>query len=395
MTTDALDRLLAPCDRSTFLTEHWERRPHAVHRDDPAYFTDLVSRADVDAIAGTLRNRPVTGDQRELEARLIAHRDGQPMSEPVATDRDGSPDRQQLYRGYASGQTVVLGPLGGRWPPITTLCAELEAALHHPVSAHLYLTPAGAQGFPPHHDTHDVFVVQVEGSKTWRIGPPITALPLADDPSGVAVMTEPASDIRLDAGDVLYVPRGWVHEAHAGPTPSLHITLGVRVVRWVDLVLDAVAVAAAHDVALRESLPVGHLTDGTVAERLRRMLAGLAELDDAVLDEALARSAHRVFDESQPTLTGQFTSLATEVELATEVHVTSRWCRVITDGDGVVIELPGRRVRYPASVAPALEALASGRPVAVAALPGELSHDARVRLVRRWIRDGVASVHVH
>ena len=208
VTTDALDRLLAPCDRVTFLAEHWERHPHAVHRDDPTYFEDLVSRADVDAIAGTLRNVPASGDQRVLEARLVAHRDGQPSSEPVAAGPDGSPDRSALYRGYAAGATVVLGPLGGRWPSITALCAGLEAALHHPVSAHLYLTPPDAQGFPPHHDTHDVFVVQVEGSKSWRIGPPDRELPLADEAPDTTTMGVPATDIRLDAGDVLYIPRG-------------------------------------------------------------------------------------------------------------------------------------------------------------------------------------------
>ena len=68
---------------------------------------------------------------------------------------------------------------------------------------------------------------------------------------------------------------------------------------------------------------------------------------------------------------------------------------MVPDGDGVVIELPGRRVRYPASVGPALEALALGRPLRVAGLPGGLSDDAKLRLARRWIRDGVASVHMH
>ena len=199
----------------------------------------------------------------------------------------------------------------------------------------------------------------------------------------------------MDAGDVLYVPRGWMHEAQAGPDPSLHLTLGVRVVRWVDLVVDAVAAAATRDVDLRRALPAGHLADGTLRDHLRRLLAELGDLGDDVLDDAASRSAHRVLDVAQPTLTGQFAALATALDLASTVHVASPLCRVAAGGDGVVIELPGRRVRYPASVGPALQELASGRPLVVATLPGGLSDDAKLRLARRWVRDGVASVHVH
>ena len=110
-----------------------------------------------------------------------------------------------------------------------------------------------------------MFVAQVEGSKTWRLGPPTRELPLADEVSRHTTLTAPVTEVRLDAGDVLYVPRGWLHEAQAGPAPSLHLTLGVRVVRWVDLVVDAVAAAAAADVELRRALPAAHLADGTSA----------------------------------------------------------------------------------------------------------------------------------
>ena len=149
----AFDWLIAPLDRATFLEEVWERRPQAIHRADPGYFGSLVGRADVDTIAGMFRVPPLQADQRLQPIRLVRFLDGESTSEPVVADADGSPDLYQLYRAYAAGSTVILGSLGGRWPPITALCAGLEAALHHPVSANLYLTPPDAQGFPRHHDT--------------------------------------------------------------------------------------------------------------------------------------------------------------------------------------------------------------------------------------------------
>ena len=52
--------------------------------------------------------------------------------------------------------------------------------LGHPVQANAYATPAGAQGFAVHHDTHDVFVLQVAGEKRWLVYEPALELPLKD-----------------------------------------------------------------------------------------------------------------------------------------------------------------------------------------------------------------------
>ena len=67
------------------------------------------------------------------------------------------------------------------------------------------VTPAGdAQGFDYHHDTHDVFVLQVSGRKRWVIHPPVTRLPLASMPQAgnhlVPEGAEPLLDVELYAG---------------------------------------------------------------------------------------------------------------------------------------------------------------------------------------------------
>ena len=40
------------------------------------------------------------------------------------------------------------------------------------------MTPPQNQGFSAHYDTHDVFVLQVAGSKRWVVHPPVLADPL-------------------------------------------------------------------------------------------------------------------------------------------------------------------------------------------------------------------------
>ena len=53
--------------------------------------------------------------------------------------------------------------------PSSELCSLLQEHFGFSVGCSAYLTPAVAQGFPPHYDDVQVFVLQLEGSKTWRL----------------------------------------------------------------------------------------------------------------------------------------------------------------------------------------------------------------------------------
>ena len=49
------------------------------------------------------------------------------------------------------------------------LCACLQEHFGFPVGCSAYLTPTSTQGFPPHYDDVEVFVLQLQGSKRWRL----------------------------------------------------------------------------------------------------------------------------------------------------------------------------------------------------------------------------------
>src|SRR3546814_1501771 len=118
--------------------------------------------------------------------------------------------------------------------PYTTLfrsmfCRELEGALGHAVQANAYLTPPGAAGLTPHHDTHDVFVLQVHGTKHWIIREPLVEAPLDRHRSDHELAAEQPVLFEADMapGDCLYLPRGFIHSAAAQEGVSLHLTIGV------------------------------------------------------------------------------------------------------------------------------------------------------------------------
>ena len=121
-----------------------------------------------------------------------------------------------------SGATIVLQGLHRIWPPLRAFTQDLAGSLGCAVQANAYLTPAGNTGFQTHYDTHDVFVLQIAGRKHWRIHEPAYADPLerqawgglADEVSAQSA-GPPYLDHVMAPGDLLYLPRGWLHAASA------------------------------------------------------------------------------------------------------------------------------------------------------------------------------------
>lgn len=80
-----------------------------------------------------------------------------------------------VWRRFGEGCSVRLLHPQRHCDPLYRLLARLEAHLRCAVGCNAYLTPPGAQGFAPHWDDIDAFVLQVEGEKRWRLYAPIAA----------------------------------------------------------------------------------------------------------------------------------------------------------------------------------------------------------------------------
>ena len=129
----------------------------------------------------------------------------------------------RLQEFYSMGATVVFDQLERLWPPITELARSVQQWSGIRTEVNMYRTPPNALGFQAHYDFEDVFIVQVQGVKRWRVWTPDPLvgqqlLPVKDPRSEVlrskdyVPSTEPVA-VELRAGDVLYIPRGFPHMA--------------------------------------------------------------------------------------------------------------------------------------------------------------------------------------
>jgi bifunctional lysine-specific demethylase and histidyl-hydroxylase NO66 len=279
---------------------------------------------------------------------------------------------------FADGATIVLQALHHTWPPLAEFCRALEAELAQPVQANSYYTPAGSQGFGVHHDTHDVLCLQVAGEKRWLVYEPLLELPLKEQrySSDLGTPGPVVQDLTLRAGDTLYLPRGWLHEALTSERDSLHITVGINVYTRLDALRAAVE-GLAGEVGLRRSLG----EDGAMPDDLFEQLA--SRLHPELVRQQRRR---RFVDSRRPVLPGQLTEARAEIDVQT---LLERRPTVIADLDGTTLWFEGKRVSFPYHVDVELEAIfSSGAPFRAADLPGELDEAGRLVLVRRLIREG-------
>lgn len=301
---------------------------------------------------------------------------------------------------FASGATLVLQGLHRTWRPIQSFSQALAAQLGHPVQVNAYITPSQNTGFAAHYDVHDVFVLQFAGRKRWRIHEPVLPLPLRDQPwqqrkAAVDTRTReaPLIDAVLEAGDMLYLPRGYIHAASSLDEISGHLTVGVHpVTRW--RITEHIVAGLSDDAELRRSLPLAEdlSKEDVIEEDIAATISALHAAIDRFDRRAIARAiASDLAAATRPVAIRPFAHLAaatslnenTPVRLRSGLRLTSR-----TEGEDFVLQLPDRELRFTAAQADAVGTTISGAQRCAKDLPGIDLRDA-LALIARLLREGV------
>jgi bifunctional lysine-specific demethylase and histidyl-hydroxylase NO66 len=296
----------------------------------------------------------------------------------------GAADVARIAAEWQRGATIVLQALHLNWRPVAVFCRRLEQTLGQPVQTNAYYTPKGSQGFAVHHDTHDVFVLQVAGEKRWLVYKPVLELPLKVQrwSRDLGEPGEPVHELILQAGDTLYLPRGWLHEAQTSSADSLHLTVGINTYTWMEALKAALA-DCGGELEFRRAVPADASGGDALVERLRERLE----------PEAVARRRRRKFVRSRaPILERQLSQVRALAELGQETRVERRPTVVAdleTAEDAVRLLFDGLEVRFPPFVRADVEFCACAEaPFRAADLPGDLDVESRLVLVRRLVREG-------
>ena len=366
----ALERALAPVETERFLADYWEQKPVVVPRGEEGRFDDLLSAQDVERLITETGIR-TPGFRLVKEGATVSGYTTDLSWRPAPFT--GVANVPRVLAEFEAGATIVLQGLHHLWLPLARYCRQLEAFLGHPVQANAYYTPRGSQGLPVHHDTHEVISLQVAGEKRWLVYEPALELPLKNQryKSSLGAPGEPVLDVVLRAGDTMYLPRGWLHQALTSDSDSLHITVGVNVRRWIDEAR-AELDAQADDIAYRRTIDADEPPE-------------LPSLD---ADEVRERARDRFVRSRRPILDGQLSELRALDRLSLDTELERR-DTVIADLHGTTLVFEGRDLRFPERLAAELEFLvATDTPFRGSELPGSLDEAGRLVLLRRLVREG-------
>lgn len=197
---------------------------------------------------------------------------------------------------FLDGHTVLVRHAERHAPGIAQLAADFEADFRAPVDVHLYYTPAEQRGFGWHYDAEDVFILQAAGEKEYSFRKnTVNPWPLVETlPDNMRYEREimPLGRCLLSAGDWLYLPHGWWHQAEARGE-SVSLAVGVLSPAALD-VYDFVRARLLSSFQWRQRLPVvgaasPRTADEQTAEYQQCFSALGADLAKLFNDAALVR----------------------------------------------------------------------------------------------------------
>ena len=230
--------LIFPIETEQFFNKYWEKDILYIKRSTQKYYDKIFKLSD-------LNDYLSRSDIRYPDLRLISNGAELPLDEYSYSYTYGNNVFQgnisidKVFNLYQNGATINLQLTQRNIKKLSHFSNILEFFLKSKVQINLFLTPAFSQGFTVHYDTHSVIIMQIHGSKTWKIYDKRVNLPLVRDieyDDEVKINNKyPHKEIILKEGDFLYVPKGVYHEAYTTDEDSLSITIGLHPKSWNDI----------------------------------------------------------------------------------------------------------------------------------------------------------------
>src|SRR3984893_523118 len=375
--------LLEPLPVETFLDEIWGATHYHVKRGCAGYFDRLLhGPSAAEALLESYRREPsavrlVQGEEKHGSDRL----------------GDGSLDLVHVRSDFANGYTIVLDDVEQYVRTTASLAHAIEVELNFATKVNAYVTPPGSQGFLAHYDEHDVLILQIQGSKIWHLYDGADVPPhemRRREPVDMAGLPRP-TDVRLEAGDVLYLPRGRVHAAEATSEPSVHLTVGIHPPTLLPVVTRALYSLSYSDDRVHTQLAPRHLDDPDVRASVVGLVRDVVEaLDEpSVIADGLASLEEDLVKRGRCPPVGPGISGAIGIDEQTRVvKYQPLYARVTDISGGVALQFAQLVINAAPDNKDALQFLSkSTEPFRVCDVPG-LSAAQQTELARTLIVSG-------
>lgn len=268
------DALLGDVGVERFLREYWQRKPLLIRQAIPGYSSPI----EPDELAGLSL-------EEEVESRIVIKNGGHPW------ELRRGPFADDDYKALPEQDWTLLVQAVDQFVPDV---AELLKRFHFLPSWRIddvmisYATPGGGVG--PHFDNYDVFLLQAEGKRRWRIGQHCNSTSALQDNPDLRILRnfECQDEWVLEPGDMLYIPPGFAHDGIA-ETDCMTYSIGFRapshqeiLVHFTDYLASELSEDARYsDAGLKQPQDPAAIDEESV-DRLQRSILELVQNREAL-----------------------------------------------------------------------------------------------------------------
>lgn len=380
--------IIEPIALEDFFEQYWEQKPLHISRSSSNPFDAMISIEVIEELLST--------NALNFPTIQLSHA-GQSIPVADYTDGDSLIVSSRVQERYQAGSTIVISHAHRLVANLMTLCRSIEKSMMMRCQTNVYLSPAGNQGFNPHYDTHDVFILQVSGKKTFNFYSSSASLPSSSDRfnSKIHTIGEKTEEVQLGAGDTLYIPRGIVHDAVADTDePSLHITLGVYPVLLSTVIDEITQNAFQSDVRLRRAVSQSEWMLDTDAHRTTKLINEVLQehINVDSVSAALQQLRDDVAIDSIPDSVGLLSKVGSPVlRLDTKLVVHHRKVLQLERVEEMVIlRLHGQVVEFPDPLGSAVQWLLNQTTIYAEDVP-ELDRQQKLAMVTQLSALGILS----
>ncbi len=391
MTKEILSYLLSPVSRASFLDEYYEKK-HLLIKDRSAdYYNNILTLEDIDDYfhQGHIRPRDV----------LVTNNHNSTLSKWAQLQDNGQLEvnKESIIKSLYKGDSVVLNFVEEYIPKVNRFAKKLSRDLNCQVKAGIFITPPDAQGFIRHVDYFDIFILQIHGSKKWKLfdGPKelIDHSIVFEDSESFNIEEK---EIELKRGDLLYIPRGIGHSAHSTEDVSIHVSFGLFPVRWLDIFRIALDKSFSEG-SIRGSFMNWNNTDDNVGKEIEEIKTILNKRIDALSEEEIlsiaeelkAKKLNKDYENRLMDYVGHHT-------INSDSIVSCQDDLILTndeDGHFCVVQTPKNETfAYPIFAKDTLESILSSKTLKVKDIAGNLDLKNTIKFVKKMIAEGLISI---
>lgn len=390
------EKLIAPVSALQFFAEYFEQEPLVLKGRGPDAFDDILSVQDLIDYFDAVRH----------PQDLSVMKDGQRVppdqwsSSSVHTDGTEyyTVDRGRIVDLIHAGHSIRLRGAHRTIPKLTVYCNDLAEDLGIPLQVNVYISPSGQGALATHYDTHDVFALQLHGTKTWQLYDSPLPLPTPRQRyTSTIEASAPSKVFDLSPGDLAYVPRGLMHNAETKDGVSIHLALGLKFASGVDLA-EALLTRLQDHVSSRRALPHGYSSDADRAARLAGVAQAVSDVFSDADIESLARD-HQQAAKSNLSVpvpdVGGFRALLASGGLSANTVLRGRLDRpysVQTRDASLIITVGAKTMTLPRVLEASVQSALGGNTLRLGEIAGLISPAGKISLVEKLLELGLVEI---